>query len=398
MSDKVLIVDDEPNVLAALRRFLRSQFDFELAGSGPEALELCATKGPFAVVVSDMQMPDMNGVEFFAALREMSPDTVRIMLTGNADQNTAAQAVNQGQIFRFLNKPCPAEQLAATIREALEHYRLLSAEKSLIQKTLAGSVKVLTDILALVHPTTFGRSVHIRPLVREMALELNVDKPWECELAAMLCLIGCITIPEDALVKAFAGEKVLDPAESKTLHTYPQIGQSLIGNIARLEGVARIIGYQEKHFDGTGFPEDDVRGEDIPLGARILKVALDYDRLHTPGSRPEAIMAELNARFGMYDPRVLLALSHHLQSRPPQQIEEIHLAELREGMLLADHIRAETGHILVSKGHVITDSIRTRLLNFAHFTAIQEPIRVLFTDSTNSSSAPPAPVSETVHV
>ena len=387
MTDKILIVDDEQNVLQGLRRQLRSNFDLEFATSGIQALDLVREKGPFAVVVSDMQMPGMNGVQFLSKLREVSPDSVRVMLTGNADQHTAVAAVNEGAIFRFLNKPCAAADFATILRAALEQHHLLTAEKTLIQKTLTGSVKVLTDILALVNPTAFGRTSRVRPLVRALAQRVQVQPLWECELAAMLCHVGCVAIPEETLQKAFTGQQ-LTLGDRAAFHDHSRLGKELIGNISRLEGVARIVGYQQKQFDGGGYPEDDVRGTEIPLGARVLKVALDYDRFRAAGLGHAQALAEMNGRSAHYDPHVFAAL-HELESDEPKYtLGSVRVAELREGMLLADHASAENGAILIVKGQVVTDSLRARLLSFAKLRGVREPISVLVPDF----SPPKSPV------
>ena len=143
MTEKILFVDDEPNILQAIQRQLRSRFDVETAVSGDEALRILKEKGPFAVIVSDMRMPGMNGVELLTRVRDSYPETVRLMLTGNADQGTAMEAVNNGQIFRFLTKPCPQATLVVSVALAQRQHRLIMAEKEMLQKTLMGSVTVL---------------------------------------------------------------------------------------------------------------------------------------------------------------------------------------------------------------------------------------------------------------
>src|SRR6266700_2888600 len=120
MSVKVLCVDDESNVLEAYQRNLRKRFTIDTALGGEPALALIASQGPYAVIVTDMQMPGMDGVEFLMRVRQKAPDTVRLMLTGNADQKTAVEAVNKGHVFSFLSKPCPAESLEAALENALQ--------------------------------------------------------------------------------------------------------------------------------------------------------------------------------------------------------------------------------------------------------------------------------------
>jgi diguanylate cyclase (GGDEF)-like protein len=124
MPEKILIVDDEINILQAIKRQLRGKFDIDLAQGGEEALALINDNGPnYAVVVSDMNMPGINGLELLEYFKIQSPNMIRIMLTGNADQETAQKAVNQGEVFRFLTKPCTPEQLIEVIGLALDCYR-----------------------------------------------------------------------------------------------------------------------------------------------------------------------------------------------------------------------------------------------------------------------------------
>ncbi len=141
MTDKILLVDDDANLLAATRRQLRKKFELETARSGADGLHALNTNGPFAVVISDMQMPEMNGLEFLKQVKTSAPDTVRMMLTAIVDQNTAVEAVNEGNLFRFLNKPCSSESLSRAIEAGLQQYHLIRAERDLLERTLAGSVK-----------------------------------------------------------------------------------------------------------------------------------------------------------------------------------------------------------------------------------------------------------------
>src|SRR5690242_2258622 len=121
---KILFVDDDPNLLAAFQRTLRRLFTFDTALGGQEGLEMIRASGPYALLVVDMRMPVMDGVEFLERARVLAPDAVRLMLTGNADQQTAADAVNRGQVFRFLNKPCPPEVLIPAIEGGLKHFEM----------------------------------------------------------------------------------------------------------------------------------------------------------------------------------------------------------------------------------------------------------------------------------
>jgi response regulator RpfG family c-di-GMP phosphodiesterase len=153
----------------------------------------------------------MNGIEFLVQVESLAPDTVRIMLTGNADQKTARDAVNQGHIFRFLTKPCPQEEMAPALRAGLNQYRLITAERDVLERTLNGSAKVLSDILAVHDAHAFGQSQRLREYMRAFAEHLKFKQTWDLELAAMLSKIGCVTIPQAVLERARAGRMLSGP-------------------------------------------------------------------------------------------------------------------------------------------------------------------------------------------
>src|SRR5207248_10115053 len=179
MSEKILLVDDDENLLAGLRRQLRQRFDLQTAQGGYAGLEALAENGPFSVVVSDMRMPVMNGVRFLARVKERYPDTVRMMLTGNADMDVAIQAVNEGNIFHFLTKPCTPDTLSLALQNGIRQHNLIIAERELLEKTLNGSIRLLTEILSTADPEIFGRAQQMRDQVRKLAELMNLTNAWE---------------------------------------------------------------------------------------------------------------------------------------------------------------------------------------------------------------------------
>ncbi|MCW9033209.1 MAG: response regulator, partial [Rhodospirillales bacterium] len=197
MSYKVLLIDDDQNLLSGLRRQFRKQFDLLTANGGEEGIKILKEKGPIAVVVSDMQMPSMNGLQTLKAFRKNSPETVRIMLTGNADQQTATDAVNEGEIFKFFNKPCSPETLSAGINSAIKQYQLITAERELLEQTLAGTVKFLVDLLAFSKPVAFARSTRIREWIKAVLPNLELEAPWKLDFAAMLLPLCDMIIPTE---------------------------------------------------------------------------------------------------------------------------------------------------------------------------------------------------------
>ncbi len=376
MSETILCVDDDPNILQAYQRALRKQFRIETALGGEEALARIDSHEPYAVIVSDMRMPGMDGVQFLAAVRRKSPNSVRMMLTGNADQETAIQAVNEGNIFRFLIKPCTPEDFAKALTAGIEQYRLITAEKELLGKTLRGSIKVLNDVLALSNPTAFGRAARVRELVNRICTKLQVARAWEIDVAAMLSQIGCVTIPPDTLDKAYHCKR-LSPEETEMFESHPAVGRDLVANIPRMEGVAQIIAYQQKNFDGTGVPSDPLAGADIPQGARILKAALDYDAATWRGIAGGDALGVLRQRTDWYDPEVVAMLEAAIGVDAQLERREIRVKELVAGMYLAEDVKTTGGAIVVAKGQEVTPSLSHRVKNFARRQHIEEPIFVL---------------------
>ncbi len=376
MNEKILCVDDDPNILEAYQRALRKRLNIETALGGEEALAAIVNQGPYAVVVADMRMPGMNGVQLLAKVKEIAPDTVRMMLTGNADQQTALEAVNEGQIFRFMTKPCSPEDFAKVLEAGIAQYRLVTAERELLSKTLSGSVKVLTDILSLASPTAFGRASRVRRLAGQLAGRLRLEDAWQVEIGAMLSQIGCVAVPDEILDKAYQG-KELSRKESDAFEAYPLVGQELISHIPRLQEVAKIIAYQNQRFDGSGFPPDGKLGEALPAGSRVLKVALDFDALASSGTANDLAMAEMNAREGWYDPAVLDVLRKTLAIAEVQVVREVRVHDLIDGAIVASDVRSLQGTLLCAKGQEVTPSLRARLKNYIANIGIQGAIKIM---------------------
>jgi response regulator RpfG family c-di-GMP phosphodiesterase len=362
MKEKILCVDDELNILEGYQRALRKEFHIDIAVGGEPGLEAIANRGPYAVIVSDMRMPGMDGIQFLSLVKTLAPNSVRMMLTGNADQQTAIDAVNEGSIFRFLTKPCSPEMLAKALSAGIMQHRLIMAEKELLEKTLSSSIHVLTDILSLVNPTAFGRATRVRRIVRDLVEYLGVDNSWQIDIAAMLSQIGCVTIPENTMAKVFSGTQ-LTAEEFKILQSHPQVGHDLLSLIPRLEPVAEIIAYQEKRFNGSGYPVNDVQGEDIPIGSRILKLALDFDKLLQGNLSEFEAYEEVERRNGWYDPMVIEALKQTRTRQGDYELAYITLEELTPGMIMAENLFSAKGLLLIAQGQEVTKSVCLKLQN-----------------------------------
>ena len=318
----------------------------------------------------------------------MAPDVVRVMLTGYLNQSTAVEAINQGGIFRFLNKPCSTEKLVQTLEDAVAQHNLIVAEHDLLENTLGGSLKVLSEILALAEPKIFGQAEALRDAIRRLAASLNMTPTWDLEAAALLSQIGSVTIPPELILKSRLGH-ALSAGEQEVFNHIPAVGSSLLAQIPRLEGVARVILYQNKNFDGSGFPEDDVAGEAIPVGARMLKLLVDLARLESGGLRPPG-RPRTTAR-----PRRLVRSAPagspgEQPARPPPPRRRIRpsppppsaFADLRVGHVLRGNLETKGSMLLVTAGNKITPMLMHRLRNFSSLYGIQEPIYIEETGAT----------------
>ena len=376
MPDRILFVDDDANLLESYQRQLRNHFLVETAVDGEQGLKAIEQPGRYSVIVSDFRMPGMDGVQFLSRVREMAPDSVRMLLTGFADLQTATDAVNEGNIFRLLTKPCPPENLLNALLAGIKQYQLVTAERELLEKTLRGSIKVLSEILSLVNPEAFGRAMRVTREVREIGAVMGVSETWSLETAALLSQIGCIIFPEETLKKIQSGQPLTNE-EQQSFQMHPLIASDLLAKIPRMEKVAEIIAYQEKHFDGGGVPNDSRKGEEIPVAARILKVALDFDSLKGAGKTKVEALNQLHQRAGWYDPKVLASMQRMVEKEAKYVVKEVRLKDLQENMILAEGIRSNKGILLVAHGQEITPTVLAQLRHYVITQGIREPIRVI---------------------
>lgn len=381
MTNKILCVDDEPKILEAFERQLRKHFEVYTAPGPEKGLEAIVESGPFAVVVSDLRMPGMNGIEFLSRVRQTSPDTVRIMLTGDADLGAAMTAVNEGKIFQFLTKPCPGEMLSRALEAALEQHRLITAERELLERTLQSSIGTLIEILSLVNPTAFSRTHRIRRYVRHMAAQMRLADLWQYELAATLSQIGCVVVPPDVLEK-FHLHQTLSPDEQKVVLSHAEVGHKLLAKIPRLEKVAQMVALQFSAWHGKD------TADPVMIGAHLLRVALDFDEQIQQGKLLGEAMVYLRGR-GECNPKFIDALRQLQVEDARSQIRLVRLSELKPRMIMEADLLSKTGLLLMSKGQEVTESAIARLISFESLFGIAEPISVIVPGSPHSSAALP---------
>jgi CheY-like chemotaxis protein len=375
MNKRVLLVDDEPNLLRGFRRSLRGKYDLVLAEGGSSAIQHLTTNGPFAIVISDMQMPEIDGLKVLSTARSLAPDTVRVMLTGNVDQQTAVDAVNDGSIFRFLNKPCPVEMLSGVIDDGLAQYQLITAERELLSKTLSGCVGLINELLAIASPKAFGRSGRLRQWTRSICSKLQLKDAWQNEIAAMLSQVGgmmCVA-PGTATVGDLH-------VEIGHLRQQAEASSALIAKIPRLDKIASMIRGQYLSDPPVKLPEN------IERGARILRMLIEYDVLIQ--SRSPALSIRYLQEFNTpYDEAAVEAFAEIILG--PQELRSLSVAELLEGMMLENDVLTGNGEVLLSSGHELTETMIHRMRSFIrNSVGVREPILVRVRKGIGGASHP----------
>jgi response regulator RpfG family c-di-GMP phosphodiesterase len=374
-NETILFVDDEVNVLQSMKRQLRKRFTILTSESGDDALALLKEQGPVAVIVSDMRMPGMDGIQLLSHVKALYPDTVRIMLTGNADQETAVEAVNTGQIFRFLTKPCPMSVLVSSLALALRQYRLIIAEQQLLNETLKGSIKVLSELLSIANSAAFSSGYRIKMTVSKIAEKMDLPHPWQYEIAALMSGIGCITLPVEILQKLNAGIE-LSEEEQETFAQHPDTGARLLSHIPRLEKVALMVKNQLRHFNEYQSGEPVELPEEVQAGAQILKAVIDHDLLLHQGIPPREALSRLKKKPEKYNPKVLEFLATMKVQTEKTKVISIKFHDIVPGMVAEDNVFAKNGTLIIPKGQEITWPVIQGLSNFVKHIGIREPIRV----------------------
>ena len=376
MDEKILLVDDDVNLLEAMKRNLHEEFNVDFAFNGPNALAL-VQKTNYAVVLSDMTMPGMDGVTLLSKVKEISPDTTRVILTGNTDLQTAIDAVNKGNIFRFLIKPSAPETIKMTLSACIDQYHLVTAEKEILEKTLSGSIKMLTEILAVLSPRSFSRTSRLVRITKKMVQYLKMNKSWTLDIAVMLSQIGSLVIP-DALLQRYYMGGTLNIVEKPIIAEYPKTGYDLIKNIPRLGAVAKIILYQCKNYDGSGFPEGELSKEDIPVESRLLKVALDYDLLTLRNMPHHIVINMMKNQKEQYDPLFLSAVENGMVVVvKADDVKEVQVLDLTNNMVIARNILSLDGKILINQGLFVTPYLQLRINKLLSENLITGPIPVI---------------------
>jgi hypothetical protein len=299
-----------------------------------------------------------------------------MLLTGHADMSSAVDAVNEGQIFRFLTKPCPSPLLMAAVDAAAEQHRLVTSERVLLEQTLHGSIKALIDVLALANPVAFGRAIRIKQLVSEMTASLDNSERWQVEVAAMLSQIGCMSLPPDTLERVYYG-KTLSDDDAAMVARVPAVTEGLLASIPRIDAIrAMLASYSRPRLQPLGPAGPDDARTLVQRGASLLAAATDFETLTAQGHAATHALDVMRGRAGRYDLRLLDAIGAvRASGAGGDDVHEITLAGLRVGMIFAEDVKMTTGALLVTRGYEVTEGFVERARNFR--STVREPLRVI---------------------
>jgi len=300
-SEKILLVDDEPNVLTSYTRVLSKWFTIQTALGGQEALDILNSKGPFTVIVSDVKMPGMTGVELLEKVRDLYPDTVRMVLTGFADLQTAIDAVNKGDIFRFLTKPCETEDLIGAIVAGIQHHQMVRDSREFaamrrLKEGLQGTLTAFTRLVEFRDPYTAGHMERTARLSVKIASSLGMDENTieGLRLAALVHDIGKIAVPAGILNKP----GTLSEAEFSIIKTHPMVGAEIFKTMKTQWPIQSIIREHHERVDGSDYHYRPI-DEEILQESKVLAIADFID----------AVLTDRPYRRGLSEQKVLSLLA-----------------------------------------------------------------------------------------
>ena len=432
-SPGLLIVDDEPHVVSALRRALRSTgCDIHTASGGAQALEILVLH-PIDVIISDMRMPGMSGAELLREVRQRQPESVRILLTGYADLRSTLEAVNDGEIFRFLTKPWEEPFLLEAVQEGLQRRTLererddlraltqrqndelkrlnagleeLVAERTAeLQRTLTdlqtatdrlksdftSTVKLLSSLVASRSGIAAACPRSVARYVREVApeLRLSAEQVTDLTFAALLQDVGKLGLPDELLRAPLAA---LNREQRARLRRHPVAGEAYLMALPSLSPAGAILRHLYENYDGTGKP-DGVIGDAIPLPARLLRVLTDYEHyrcgvIELAQLPEEHVFHRLRQGRGtLYDPACVDAFlkSRNQSVATPRQTKLLSSDQLEPGMAVGQDLMSKAGTLLLSQGHILDGALIRQIQRYEHFSGEFLWIKVLV------DAAAPAP-------
>lgn len=383
--NRILVVDDEPALLRLTEETLNlSHYTVRTTASPSTALELIQHE-EFGVILSDQRMPVMTGLELLKQVKQLRPNITRLLMTGFTEVDVLTEAINTGEVFRFMIKPWLPMELVRLVGEAMDHYQdsshksgleneTLKANEKLrhlslslaeqvqrcdeqnqqlatlnaaLEQSLQSSIDLCMKIMRTFNPTLANQAYRVQALTRAMALVLKLPPAQQqvLELSALLHDIGLIGAPRDIVRRLLEAPKSLSEAQLLLIRHHPITGQGLVNFGHHLAEVGLIIRAHHERMDGTGYP-DELGGERIPWLGRLLAVAVGYTESRYEGDG--ALRDVESLRGTAYDPEAVRVLARALpQAVLPRKERSVLLSELRPGMVLAKALHNATGILIL---------------------------------------------------
>lgn len=360
---RILMVDDDMDMLRAVVRRLEKHYDIVTAGSGDQGLEKIESDGPFPVIVSDMQMPGMDGIRFVQRARRKSPLSVFVMLTGEVNETTTLRAMNEGQVFRFITKPCSHEDLLATLEASWRQYHLINAEKQLLQKTLVGAVDAIVNIFETLMPDGMMRSTSIQRIVEAVQENLRIQKRWEYALASRLSLLGYGLVGR-SLTDVVAQPHFSEKDEQELMEKACAKSAEVLTKIPRLKTTAEIIA---KTVESTGAistltPISD--SEVTQVGSTLLRVALEWESSKRVGLTAGEAISAMRRKLPDLHQEVVNCLEDFEFEFVKANHQKIPVYDLKVGMVIHKGIYSKDGRVLISEGRRLTQPLLEKLNSY----------------------------------
>lgn len=394
-ASNILVLDDDDIVLLAMKETLEREGYLVTAFTSPNEAIKAVHESRFSTIISDHRMPEMTGLEFLDKCKQTQPNASRILITAVLTLNTVVEAVNRGEIFRFLAKPWIREELIATVENAVQRYALVETNEKLqadtldlneklvasnasledkvhqlqeqtlmldeanqaLERNFKHSLEICFRLIEAFHPILGQQTKSVVAICAEIA-KSELLEPRESEVlrvASWLYNLGRIGLPRDLVSKSLNDAQSLDESETMLLRHYPVYGQTLATFVENLNEVGLAIRYHRERFDGRGYP-DQLSRESIPVPARHLAVAVGFVESNLP--RDQALEFIIRESGRAYHPEaVRLFMKSSNLTNLPKKVREITLAELEPGMVLAKGIYSPSGLLLIPEGKRLTGGI-----------------------------------------
>jgi response regulator RpfG family c-di-GMP phosphodiesterase len=412
--NRILIVDDEEIVLIALRETLvRSGYQVSTANDPLPALEMLQTQ-QFAVIISDQQMPSMTGLDFLTRAKQMQPDASRMLITAVLSLDTVIDAINRGEIYRFIIKPWLREELLVTVQNAVQRYELLCRNAHLqaatlamneeltqlnarleenvarvaeqneqlsdlnaaLERNLSRSIDLCIQTIETFYPTLGNQARRAFEVCSAMAEVLNLpaEQKKTLEVSAWLHDIGLIGVPRQIIRKWQQEPAELDEAERALVEHHTVLGQELAAFVHNLKDVGPVIRSHHERFDGLGYP-DKLSRESIPWLSRLLAVAVAF--AESQFEQEEAVQSIRLGSGSAFDPEAVRVFGRAIpRAAVPRKEREVLLSELAPGMVLAKGIYTANGLLLIPEGQQLSAIYIDKLLNHNRINPINQSLVV----------------------